>query len=498
MTDAGELLEQFLEHTSAAGIDLADKGGDRWRGDCPACGGSDRLTVEVRHDGAGLFVNCWSAACETEHVLEALGLGRRDLRVESESAMPLAEDLRHPELANARPITWAWQDRIIVGRLSLLVGNEGSGKGTMIADLAAKLTRGELAGDLLGTPANVLVVGSEDLLDDAWTPRLHLAKADFARVLFQAVGDDEIDFTNETAVEHLRGWIRRYQIKVVVFDALLDHLGAGSDEFKPKSVRGALRPLRRLAGEEQIAALGSLHPRKGRVDSFRELAASSHQFNAISRSSLLLAPHPETADRRLVAVGKSNHAGGVPTLEFKIEVVDFTLDGGREFRDVRAVEWKQTEITLDEVIRASTGVKDRVTKTAAAEDLIVAKLQDGARASAEVKAEVAAELGCGPATVDRSATDLRDDGVLASEGSTTATTWFLTSLGNSHHGSRNDDVRRVEGDAPEERESPANGLDTPLSEPPPALASHHHFVNGDASSEPGCEASEGSRRRRAL
>ena len=69
-----------------------------------------------------------------------------------------------------------------------MVGNEGTGKGTMIADIASKLTRGALAGSLQGTPAYVLILGSEDLLDTVWTPRLHLAGADLSRVLFQQVG----------------------------------------------------------------------------------------------------------------------------------------------------------------------------------------------------------------------------------------------------------------------------------------------------------------------
>ena len=69
--------------------------------------------------------------------------------------------------------------------------------------------------------------------------------------------------------------------------------------------------------------LGTMHPRKGRVVSYRDLVANSHQFNAVSRSSLLLAPHPEDQTKRVVAWGKGNHAGLVPTLEFRIEPVTF-------------------------------------------------------------------------------------------------------------------------------------------------------------------------------
>jgi hypothetical protein len=93
---------------------------------------------------------------------------------------------------------------------------------------------------------------------------------------------------------------------VIVFDALLDHIGSGVDEFKPKAVRAALRPLRRLAADEEIAIVGSMHPRKGKIVSFRDLIANSHQFNA---ASLLVAPHPDDKELRVLAHGKGTMPG---------------------------------------------------------------------------------------------------------------------------------------------------------------------------------------------
>jgi hypothetical protein len=249
-----------------------------------------------------------------------------------------------------RPIRWAWRPRIPIGKPSLIVGNEGAGKGVTAAYLAAQWSRGTLPGDLFGKPTNVAIFGDEDALNDTWTPRLYLAKADFRFVHFQNTGDFDIDFTEPGDMEHLRGWVRRYQIGVVIFDAVLDHIGGSSiDEFKAKAVRLALRPLRKLAEEEQFAAVGNMHPRKGRVSSFRDLVANSHQFNAASRSSLLLAKHPDDEERRVLAWGKGNHAGCVPTLEFRVEPVTFVVNG-MTFRDARAVDWAESEVTLEDAI----------------------------------------------------------------------------------------------------------------------------------------------------
>jgi AAA domain len=108
---------------------------------------------------------------------------------------------------------------------------------------------------------------------------LAAVEADWKRLYFPPDDDGELDLTSDGDLRRLRGWVEGNGIGVVVFDALLDHLGVGN-EFKPKQVRHALRPLRRLAADLGTAVVGSLHPRKGKAVSFRVLIAGSHQFNA--------------------------------------------------------------------------------------------------------------------------------------------------------------------------------------------------------------------------
>src|SRR5262249_11163849 len=231
------------------------------------------------------WVKC-HAHCQQRDILDVLELDWRDLRVSS-AGKDRSQRLRAPDLDTARPVEFAWKDRVPIGRLSIVVGNEGTGKGTVIADITSKLTRGTLAGNLKDAPCNVLILGSEDLLDSVWTPRLHLANADLGRVRFQEVGDFELDFTDEGDIEHLRGWIQRYEIKALILDALLDHVGgANTDEYKPRQVRSALGPLRRLAGEEEVAVIGAMDPRKGKVQTVGELVGGRHQLKAVSRAGV--------------------------------------------------------------------------------------------------------------------------------------------------------------------------------------------------------------------
>jgi hypothetical protein len=83
---------------------------------------------------------------------------------------------------SSRAIRWAWKGRLALGYLAVQTGEEGLGKSVFAAWLAARATRGELEGVWYGKPVVVLIVGSEDGLEDTWKPRLALAEADLERV----------------------------------------------------------------------------------------------------------------------------------------------------------------------------------------------------------------------------------------------------------------------------------------------------------------------------
>src|SRR5438105_298004 len=80
----------------------------------------------------------------------------------------------------------------------------------------------------------------------------------------------------------------------------------GEGVYAPTLVREVLRPLRRVAADTDVAVVGLLHPTKA-GGSFRQVVAGSHQFNAVSRSSLLLAVAPDDEKRRVLVRGKGNH-----------------------------------------------------------------------------------------------------------------------------------------------------------------------------------------------
>src|SRR5207253_2784907 len=89
------------------------------------------------------------------------------------------------------PAHWLWPGWIPLGKLTVLDGDPGLGKSTLLLDLAARVTRGMPMPD--GTPGRqggVTLLTAEDSLADTVRPRLEAAGADPERVrAFSAVGE---------------------------------------------------------------------------------------------------------------------------------------------------------------------------------------------------------------------------------------------------------------------------------------------------------------------
>jgi hypothetical protein len=255
--------------------------------------------------------------------------------------------LRRADLSRSAPPRWAWVSWLVIGYLNLLIGNEGVGKGTFVCWVLARLTRGELPGDLYGHPINVGILGDEDSFDDVVTPRLHACGADLNRVL-QIEGPDG-GFVNIAADrERLGQVVLQHQLGALYCDQLLDNLGAGTDDWRQKAVRDALQPLRALARELEVLALGTLHPNK-RADSFRSLVSGAAAFNAVSRSSLLLAQHPDDDAVRVLARGKGNLSKTPDAIEFKIVEHRFNANG-HEFAVPIATDFTTGALTVEDLL----------------------------------------------------------------------------------------------------------------------------------------------------
>lgn len=253
-------------------------------------------------------------------------------------------------IERVRPVRWLWARRIPFGLPALLVGEEGVGKGTFVAWLVARATKGQLDGDQHEKPMRVLIVGDEDAFEPIWVPRLYAAGADLQQV--RTLDDGEYLDDLQPRADDFALALMREQIGFVVFDQVLDHMPAGDDGraiYNPKSVRQAMLPLRRVAAATEVAMLGLMHPIKGRVTSFRQLIAGSHQFNAVSRSSLLLGTDPQDETRRVLVRGKGNHSAAPRSFEFAIAAEAIDLNDHR-FEVPKVIEEAEGERTIADLL----------------------------------------------------------------------------------------------------------------------------------------------------
>jgi len=307
---------------------------------------------------------------------------------------------RGVDLARVAPFKWAWDRRLLLGYLNILVGDEGTGKGTLLCWLIAKLTKGGLPGDLDGKPARVLVVGDEDGFDGVWVPRLIAAGADLDLVLDLPTDDNgQLDLAADA--DALKHTLLEHQVDVVIFDQLLDNLPSGVDPWKDKAVRDALKPARRVFADTQACAIATLHTNKSNATTFRQRISGTQAFNALSRSSLLLAEHPDDEDRRLLIRGKGNYAAPPPAVEFRITSVDTEI-GGHVHKPTKVVDVATSRIDIAEVL----GAPERVSKAQIGRDTIADALADGEWHDATpIRAELAA-AGLSDSGIKRAGNDL--------------------------------------------------------------------------------------------
>src|SRR5438874_161972 len=100
----------------------------------------------------------------------------------------------------ARPVEWLWPGWIPLGKITVLDGDPGVGKSTLLLDLAARLSRdGVMPDGAAGPVASSLILSAEDGEEDTIKPRLAAAGGVADRLFtLAAVADDEGDGEERT------------------------------------------------------------------------------------------------------------------------------------------------------------------------------------------------------------------------------------------------------------------------------------------------------------
>jgi hypothetical protein len=242
---------------------------------------------------------------------------------------PLAPTVRLSDVA-PEPLRWLWPGRIPAGKITLLDGDPGLGKSTLLCELAARISRGDpLPGDeSLAAPAaprGVLLFSAEDDVFDTIRPRIDAAGGDPQRIAaFIAVPngtDTGRPFALPRDLPILEAIVQRLDVALVIIDPLVAFLRPGVSATSDQQVRHALGALKAAAERTGAAIVAVRHLNKSAGANPLYRGAGSIGIIAAARSGLLLAADPDDLERRILALAKGNLARPAPSLAFRLEDV---------------------------------------------------------------------------------------------------------------------------------------------------------------------------------
>lgn len=217
----------------------------------------------------------------------------------------------------SEPVHWLWYPYIALGKITLLQGDPGDGKSTMMMRLIAAITKGGTApdGTGFGRPQRVIYQCSEDGVADTIKPRLEESGADCSRVAFlneEQLGNITLDD------ERLRQAITEFRPSLLVVDPIQAYLGENAD----LQVAGKARKLMQRLGmwaamyDCAVVLVGHMNKREGQKNLYRGLG--SIDLTAAARSVLQVERDPKDEQTRIVQQIKNNLGPQGNEIRFRI------------------------------------------------------------------------------------------------------------------------------------------------------------------------------------
>lgn len=215
------------------------------------------------------------------------------------------------------PVRWLWYPYIAIGKITLLQGDPGDGKSTMMMNLIAELSNGGKTPDgrPFGTEKKVIYQCSEDGVADTIKPRLERCGANCANVAFI---DEETHMGLTLDDDRIRDAIIAFRPSLVVIDPIQAYLESDSD----LQIAGKARKLMHRLGlwaatyDCAIVMIGHLNKREGAKGIYRSLG--SIDVVAAARSVLHVERDEEDTDIRVVRQIKNSLAPSNGEIRFEI------------------------------------------------------------------------------------------------------------------------------------------------------------------------------------
>lgn len=243
------------------------------------------------------------------------------------------------ESVKVEQIEWLLYPFIPFGKVTIIQGDPGEGKTTMVLQIIAKLTRGEpillnkksqkeaqqdseenlkqevLSQDNPIQPVNVIYQTAEDGLGDTIKPRLLAAGADCSRVL--VIDDREQPLTMVDV--RLEEAIMQTKARMVVLDPIQGFLGTDVDMHRANEIRPLMKRVAVLAEKYHCAIIliGHMNKNSNGKSSYRGLG--SIDFQAAARSVLIVGRLKDEPETRVMCHVKSSLAPEGKSVAFRLD-----------------------------------------------------------------------------------------------------------------------------------------------------------------------------------
>ena len=231
------------------------------------------------------------------------------------------------EQVEIEKIDWLLYPFIPFGKVTIVQGDPGEGKTTMVLQIIAKMTKGEavLPSDsdesalkektMALEPVNVIYQTAEDGLGDTIKPRLLSAGADCSRVM--VIDDDDQALTMMDA--RLEEAIIQTKARLVVLDLIQGFLGADVDMHRANEIRPLMKRVALLAEKYHCAIIliGHMNKNSNGKSSYRGLG--SIDFQAAARSVLIVGRIKDEPEIRVVCHVKSSLAPEGKSIAFRLD-----------------------------------------------------------------------------------------------------------------------------------------------------------------------------------
>ena len=231
------------------------------------------------------------------------------------------------EQVETEKIDWLLYPFIPFGKVTIVQGDPGEGKTTMVLQIIAKLTKGEAVlpsgsdepaleeKTMALEPVNVIYQTAEAGLGDTIKPRLLSAGADCSRVM--VIDDNDQSLTMMDA--RLEEAIIQTKARLVVLDPIQGFLGTTVDMHRANEIRPLMKRIAVLAEKYHCAIIliGHMNKNSNGKSSYRGLG--SIDFQAAARSVLIVGRIKDEPEIRVVCHVKSSLAPEGKSIAFRLD-----------------------------------------------------------------------------------------------------------------------------------------------------------------------------------